>query len=145
MSPRSGLNARGSLTSPRVKENLLGNLKFFLDSKLGAREANAETDLQITSLPFGRVLASFFVIFRTFSYFFEFFRLLESSLLLFSLFVIFLLFFIDFGRILGGSGEDFSKIFRAFLKNVDFVKYSVFPEGEIDKIKGWTSKKSIEN
>ena len=28
---------------------------------------------------------------------------------------------------LEGFGEDFSNIFRSFLKNDDFVKYSVFP------------------
>ena len=33
----------------------------------------------------------------------------------------------DFGRILEGFGENFSKIFRIFLEDADFVKYSVFP------------------
>ena len=38
----------------------------------------------------------------------------------------FLRFFIDFGKVLGGFWDDFSKIFLIFLKNSDFVKYSVF-------------------
>ena len=33
----------------------------------------------------------------------------------------------DLGRILGGFWKDFSKVFRIFLKNCDFVKYSVLP------------------
>ena len=34
----------------------------------------------------------------------------------------------DFGKILGGFGDDFSKIFCVFLENADFVKNGVFPK-----------------
>ena len=70
------------------------------------------------------LLGPFFAIFCIFSHFF---RIFFASYIIMHFFIDFFRFFIDFGRILGGFWDDFSMIFHIFLKNVDFVKYSVFP------------------
>ena len=75
-------------------------------------------------------VGSFFAFFRIFSHFFRiffaFFGPLTSSWLFLSLFFIFHGFSMDFGRILGGFWNDFSKISWIYFENADFVKSVVF-------------------
>ena len=123
MSPRSGLNARGSLTSPRVEQNLLGNLKFFLDSKLGAREANAETATKLMTPLLGGSWGTFSHFLSLFSLFW---RSLNQHRFFYRYFSFLDRFWEDFGWIWEGFWQIFSMIFHIFLENADFVKYSVF-------------------
>ena len=87
---------------------------------------------------FHRFFIEFFDFFRFFINlffdFFDFFSILYFIDFFFDFSSIFFRFFIDFSSIfggflgiLGGFGEEFSKIFRIFLKNASFVKYSVLP------------------
>ena len=60
-------------------------------------------------------------------YFFAIFRIFWGVLTHVGFFHRFFLIFARFGGIWGRFGEDFSAIFRIFLKNCDFVQYSVLP------------------
>ncbi len=75
-------------------------------------------------------LGLFFPYFRNFSHFlrvfFDFWAHLKPSCHFVAFLNVFFRFRKDFGKIWEGFWVDFSMIFRIFLKNADFVKYSVF-------------------
>ena len=115
--PQNGLNARG-FQGPTSVLNVLNTilpsvllwegLRPFLRRVRGGRR----------TFYYGRFWDHFL-------YFFAFFSLLTSSWLFYRFFFSFHRFSVDFGRILGGFWDDVSTIFRVFLENRDFIKYSV--------------------
>ncbi len=96
---------------------------MLLSTKLKVRQAIAVVAGTNNPSHLGGVLGPCWLIFRIFSHFF---RICWPSSVIMTFFIDFFRIFIDFGRILGVSWEDCSKIFWIFLENAEFVKYSVF-------------------